>query len=152
MICENWRVNWLVLTNTWTARTCIKRITKKSKVDKPDISNWIKSNMILSSKRSVDESLYKEVLPNFFVRSILNLKPIFCGLTLATFDLVAVLDAAIQKCFVVNLNMLYSIKILERVYLLMEFYIHCVKSVRFRSCSSPHFPVFSPKAWKYGPE
>ena len=87
--------------------------------------------MILSSKRSVDESLYKEVLPNFFVRSILNLKPIFCGLTLATFDVVAVLDAAIQKCFVVNLNMLYSIEILERVYLLMKFYIHCVKSVRF---------------------
>ena len=29
---------------------------------------------------------------------------------------------------------------------------YCVKSVRIRSFSGPHFPVFSPNAGKYGPE
>ena len=30
--------------------------------------------------------------------------------------------------------------------------VHCVKIVRIRSFSGPHFPAFSPNAGKYGPE
>ena len=30
--------------------------------------------------------------------------------------------------------------------------LHCVRSVRIRSFSSPYFPAFSPNAGKYGPK
>ena len=54
---------------------------------------------------------------------------------------------------------LFSIKCQERAILLASTYMNhflknyrCVKSVRIRSYSGPHFPVFSPNVGKYGPE